>query len=88
MWLDLASAYVSVLHKFTHSALSFFHIPCCVQNISTRYFMEDYITSGQQLDSSLAMGCTISPFQSIMSFEIILRGARDVVECIKLPSGF
>lgn len=88
VWLDLASAYGSVLHKFTDFALSFFHVPCSVQNIITGYFMEDYTTGWQQLDSGLAMGCTISPIQSIMAFEIILRGVRDVVGCIKLPSGF
>ena len=51
------------------------------------FALEDYTTEWQQLESRIAIACTISPILLVIAFEIILSGAMQVVGGIKLPSG-
>uniref|UniRef100_A0A3B4XDA6 Reverse transcriptase domain-containing protein n=1 Tax=Seriola lalandi dorsalis TaxID=1841481 RepID=A0A3B4XDA6_SERLL len=94
VWLDLANAYGSVPHKLIDFALDFFYVPMCVRNIIARYFdnlhmcfLEGCTTGWQQLERGIAIGCAISPILFVTAFEVILRGARQVVGGIRLPSG-
>lgn len=95
VWIDLANAYSSVRHKLIDFVIEFFHVPECVRTIITKYFsnlhmcfaLDNYTLGWQQLEYGIAMGCAISPILFVTAFEIILRGARQVVGGIKLPSG-
>ncbi|KAL2097226.1 hypothetical protein ACEWY4_006433 [Coilia grayii] len=95
VWLDLDNAYGSVPHKVIDYALEFFHIPSSVSTIIARYFgnfhmcfnREGSTTRWQQLEVGIAMGCAISPILFVAAFELILRGARQVVGGVRLPSG-
>lgn len=95
VWIDLANAYSSVRHKLIDFVIEFFHVPECVRTIITKYFsnlhmcfaLDNYTLGWQQLEYGIAMGCAIFPILFVTAFEIILRGARQVVGGIKLPSG-
>ncbi len=95
VWLDLANAYGSVPHKLIDFALDFFHVPVCVRDIIARYFdnlhmcfpLEGCTTGWQRLERGIAMGCAMSPILFVTAFEVILRGTRQVVGGIRLPSG-
>ena len=89
VWLDLATAYWSVLHNCIRFALKFFHIPEKVGDILMQYlgnvFMRftttNYTTGWQALEVGIMMGCVVSPLLFVMCMELILRSTTDT------PSG-
>ncbi|CAJ1071380.1 uncharacterized protein LOC111834513 [Xyrichtys novacula] len=95
VWLDLANAFGSFPHQLITYALSFFHVPPCVQNLVAKYFnnlhicytTRDITTDWHQLEKGIAMGCAISPILFTVAFEILLIGGRQMVRGVRAQTG-
>lgn len=95
VWLDLANANGSVPHQLIRLALSFFHIPPCIQSLITNYFnnlqvcysASEFTTGWHQVEKGIAMGCSISPILFTTAFEVILIGGRQTVRGARSLSG-
>ncbi len=91
----LANAYGSVPHLLIAYTLELFYIPDNIKTLIMNYFQDMYmcfalkkVTTGwQQLEVGIAMGCSISPILFVAAFEVILIGARQVVDGVQLPAG-
>lgn len=96
VWLDLANAYGSVPHQLIWYALSFFHIPPCIQSLISTYFNNLQVcyststatTGWYQQQKGIAMGCSISPILFMVAFEVILIGGRQRESDPQQGSGF
>lgn len=95
VWLDLENAYGSVPHKLITFALELFHIPTCIQSLVSNYFSsfqvcyttQEASSNWHQLETGIAMGCSISPILFTAAFEVILIGGRQMVRGVRSQSG-
>ena len=79
LWLDLANAYDSILHKLIEEALKRYHIPSAARKSLCDYYAKFYIktTAGavssgwHQLEWGLITGCTISVILFTIAFNMI-----------------
>ena len=95
VWLVLANAYRSVPHELIKTAISHYHIPAHVVNITNSYFrdiklqftFQDITTKWQDLERGIVTGCTISPILFVMWMNLIIKAAERETRGPRMQSG-
>ena len=96
IWLDLANAYGSVPHQMLWQALEMYHVPKEIETMLKLYFTgfavrfstKEYTTDWVDLQTGIAMGCTISPILFVMAMQVILKAAESFAKGPKLDEGY
>ena len=87
LWLDLANAYGSILHKLVEDILCRHHVPSSVSNLISDYYndfrlnvMSNTTASYlHRLERDIIIGCMISATLLSLAINIIIKSAE--VEC-------
>ena len=82
-------------HQIIQLALRMYHVPDDIQVMLDDYFSDfrmrfstnSYTADWINLETGIAMGCTISPILSVMAMEVILKAAADSADPANLGGG-